>query len=53
MLTTETQQIMVSSKLDPTQGNQDITPGGVYDGEFSSRRHKNVWEDEEEEEEYY
>ena len=48
----ETQLMTTASQLDETKGDQTITTTEEeYNGEFGSRRH-NVWDDEEEEEQY-
>lgn len=42
----------MGSQFDKSQDNQSITPTNeLYNGEFQSRRH-DVWEEEEEEEDY-
>lgn len=48
----ETQLMTTASQLDQTKDDQTVKPTDEeYDGEFGSRRH-NVWDDEEEEEQY-
>ncbi|MBP3789796.1 MAG: hypothetical protein J6I52_09275 [Prevotella sp.] len=54
LFTLSTHSLLMASQLsDPSQDEQNITPTDEeYGGEFQSRR-KDVWEDEEEEEEKY
>jgi hypothetical protein len=54
LFTLSTHSFLMGSQFDdPSQDEQNITPTDEeYGGEFQSRR-KDVWEDEEEEEEKY
>ena len=54
LFTLSTHSLLMASQFgDSSQDEQNITPTDEeYDGEFQSRR-KDVWEDEEEEEEKY
>lgn len=46
----ETQGVIAASKLDSSSDNPVVTPTDEeYNGEFSSRRRHNMWDDEEEE----
>ena len=49
-----TAQVLMGSVLDPDSDTQTITPTDEeYGGEFKSRRQRDLWEDEEEEEENF